>query len=183
MLIIPAIGHRWVELLACTLCQYHSGSRVYCRIDEVESEILGTFSVGGTAALFGGPGGAVSFGGVFDKQGNVGVAVTGGIGGGTPSVGTGVYLSVTDAPTIYHLAGKSVVFGASINVLGGSLGLDYTAFKDSDGITLYSGWTVTISLEPPFLPADAHTYVADSYVAGFNFWEVIIHSARKLSGG
>ena len=80
---------------------------------------------------------------VSDDNGNEGIIVVGGIGGGTPNAGvsgTGFYNA--DADTIFDLEGMSVSVGGSVGYVGGDLSGDLSGGAVSGG--------------PSVLPAELH---------------------------
>lgn len=83
--------------------------------------IAGGWSVGASISL------------VIDGHGNIGVAITGSGGAGTPGVGVGVQIAYTNANTILDLGGVGAGLGGS--VLGHGLDLSFGQAGDGSIVT------------------------------------------------
>ena len=134
--------------------------------------IAGGWSVGASISL------------VIDGHGNIGVAIAGSGGAGTPGVGVGAQIAYTNANTIADLGGVGASFGGSI--LGHGLDLSFGRAGDRSIVTgvaytpskLPASWKITSLLSKigskvsQLLPtlssagsaAELHFLISDTYV-------------------
>jgi RHS repeat-associated protein len=122
---------------------------------------------------------------VWDDHGNVGIITTGGIGGGTPSASVSITITVTNAETIYDLAGVGYFAGGSCPVAG----IDFSYGEARDG-SIVTGATVSFGprLETILaIPAELHAEVSYSTVTFlFNqneLWEPLRAISQNLTSG
>ncbi len=92
----------------------------------------GTISVGVSASGFAIVGLSGNIGLAMDKQGDVGVAISKGFGGGTPSFSVVGFLSVTNAADLLDLKGESAELGGSIGS-DPSMGIEVFKFSNESG--------------------------------------------------
>lgn len=107
-----------------------------------------------------------------DTKGNVGIAVSGGVGGGSPSASVGVIQTATTAPDIYQQRGSSTQVGGSADIMGISIGIETSIFQNSDTLDTYYGGNLMAGIGAP-IPAELHGEVAYSYVNGINIYDAM----------
>ena len=112
-------------------------------LEKIEGD--GTLSVGLSLSgvLGGGIGGSIAI--VIDRFGNIGLVISASGITGSPSSGSSVFASVTNAPGVSYSAGESFQTGFSGNVLGVQAGLEHASFSDRDGNS-YHGMSVNFGL-------------------------------------
>lgn len=131
-----------------------------------------TYTSGVNGAASFGVGVSVSVGTTYDNNGNVGVIVTGAIGGGTPSASISAYKTETSAQNIYKQAGVSLQTGGSASIGLISFGAEYSLFPDTETSEVYRGGTALIGVSVP-IPAEIHGEIGYSFVWGFNVYDVL----------
>ncbi|MBQ3519336.1 MAG: DNRLRE domain-containing protein [Clostridia bacterium] len=120
----------------------------------------GTTTIGVNVNGTWGMGGTVSFGIAYDNWGNVGLLLTIGILGGTPSVGVDGFATVTTAPDISRLEGAAVVAGGSVSLpTMPSFGAEATVFYDKYTSEMYIGGTGSVGKSFEISPLLAGGYV------------------------
>lgn len=92
----------------------------------------GTISVGVSSSLIAILGASGNIGLAMDKQGDVGVAISKGLVGGTPSVSVVGFLSVSNETDLEDLNGMSVEAGGSLGS-DPSMGLEIFKFRNKSG--------------------------------------------------
>ena len=108
----------------------------------------------------------------IDRKGNVALQANGALGAGTPNVGVGPFVTVTNAPTYEKLEEFGTQSGGSLCIPPIGIGADYvTTMKDKDGI-YYSGASLSGGLAvKPF--ADVHTEIPYTVtIFHFNIFEL-----------
>ncbi len=146
-------------------------SNVDRAIKTAKNKNPGTTTIGFTVSGAWGVGGTVSFGITYDNWGNVGVIVSGGGVGGTPSVGVDKFITTTNAPDISRLNGESVIFGGSGSFEGITIGGEGSVFLDKYTSDIYLGGTVSSGISLP-IPLEFHAGVTTSKVYSFNLFKV-----------
>jgi RHS repeat-associated protein len=138
--------------------------------------IIGTVAFNLGASGWVGAGGRLEGSIALDSQGNV--AVLRSTGGGMYA-GTGVSASpsgtITNAPSVDDLAGKSVVFGGQIGEVA-AINAEGLVFNGGDG-TVYAGVTAGPGANVTFPPAgEAHIAVDNTVILyQFNLFQVLIN--------
>ena len=116
----------------------------------------------------------------FDKRGNVGCSFAAGGGGGSPSVSLCEFFTVTEAPSIIDLNGKSFQIGGSVDFSGISVGAEYTGMMDSYG-EIYSGMTTAVGVGFAFpAPGEVHTDITKTKVYSINIFDVIDNVCTRI---
>ena len=147
---------------------------------ENNANITTTSGITGSAAF----GGAVSIsaGITRDTKGNIGLLVTTNGGGGFPSVGAGSFFSFNNAPTIYDQRGMGATVGASGGTGVLAVGGEYNMIIDQKNKKVYHGGTlsVTYGLYPTIV--EVHGEVGNTWVWGFNIYDVAIGIVDFIRG-
>jgi hypothetical protein len=138
-----------------------------------ESSGSGTITYGLTVSGAFGIAGSASVGITMDRKGNIGISYTVNSGGGFPSVSVGRFVSVNNAPTIYHQEGWGTVVGVSGGPEVIAVGGEYNMLIDQANNTVYHGGTVSVTAGLYPACVEAHGEVGYTWVRGLNIFDVI----------
>ena len=122
----------------------------------------GTVSFGLTGSIGCGVIVTGSVGLAVDSFGNVALILSGGGGGGFPTLTAAGFVTGTNAPTVYQLGGASIQTGGSGGLLV-SVGVEGTVIPDAVNGTTYYGGTLLIGGGAQF-PVEWHGDVTDTAV-------------------
>ena len=142
--------------------------------EEAEENEDGTVVIGSAGAAAGVLAFGRSTGVTLDRKGNVGIIITNSSGAGMPSVGTGFFGAVTNAPNIYKQEGSGVSFGVSGGAEGVSVGYDYNVLIDDSSSQQYKGHTVSVGFGASPTLIEVHALKDDSCVWGVNLYDIAI---------
>ncbi|MFN8444224.1 MAG: RHS repeat-associated core domain-containing protein [Caldilineaceae bacterium] len=117
---------------------------------------------------------------VFDHQGGMGLMMSAGGGGSTPTVNFGLGGTVTNAPNIDSLKGDSIQIGGSGGEGVGAF-VEGVFFKDSETAQQYYGLSASaVGQFPPLVPGSIHSTYEHSWVAGTNLIDAFYYSLEWL---
>ena len=146
---------------------------------QATANINRTITLGLSANATCGIGASMSGGITIDAKGNIGfVATTGGVGG-TPAASVNLFATVTTAPDIYKQNGPAYPSGASADICGIGVGVEYTLFTDSETQDIYHGGTIMVGGGAP-IPLEVHTGISYSWVWGFNIYDTLDKMYLKI---
>ena len=139
-----------------------------------------TLVIGGTANGAFGIAGSVSRGITIDTEGNIGYINTTNGGGGFPSAGAGLFVSVNNTPTIFAQAGLGTAVGGSGGPWVVAIGGDYNMIIDTKNAKTYHGATLNAcyGFYPTFI--ELHGEVGYSWVDGINLFTVAIDAVDQF---